>query len=114
MGISELVFCRVVLAIGKFRMGLGIDALRRVFLATVFGSQAATYINRERGRLETTRPSKILVASSLVDVAIASALATLGVAMTPLSLLTVGGILMAAAVFTDFGKVPVFQRLTIE
>jgi H+-transporting ATPase len=118
MGISELIFCSVVLAIGKFRMGLGIEALRTVaFLAIVFGSQAATYTNRERRRLGATRPSRMLVVSSVVDVAIASALAASGIAMTPLPALAVGEILFAAAVFTfvmDFAKIPVFSRLRID
>ena len=100
MGVSELIFCSAVLAVGKFCLGLGIDALRTVsFLAIVFGSQATTYTNRERRRLWTSRPSRMLVASSVVDVAIASALATCGIAMTPLPLLAVGGMLIAAAVF---------------
>lgn len=118
MGVSELIFCGAVLAAGKFWLGLGIDALRTVsFLAIVFGSQAATYTNRERRRLGTSRPSRLLVASSVVDLAIASVLATRGVAMASLSLLTVGGILFGAAVFAftmDFARIPVFRRLKIE
>ena len=118
MGVSELIFCGAVLAAGKFWLGLGIDALRTVsFLAIVFGSQAATYTNRERRRLGATRPSRMLVVSSVVDVAIASAQAAFGIAMTPLPALAVGGILFAAAVFAfvmDFAKVPVFSRLRIE
>jgi H+-transporting ATPase len=118
MGISELIFCSAVLAVGKFRMGLGIEALRTVaFLATVFGSQAATYTNRERRRLGASLPSRMLVASSVVDIVIASALATCGIAMTPLPAHAVGGILVAAAVFSlimDFAKVPVFRSLSIE
>ncbi len=52
MGISELVFCTAVLAIAKFRLGLGIEALRTLaFVAIVFGNQATTYTNRERQRL---------------------------------------------------------------
>ena len=118
MGISELIFCSAVLAAGKFRLGFGIEALRTVsFLAIVFVSQAGTYTNRERRRLGASRPSRMLVVSSAVDVAIASALAAFGIAMTPLPSLAVGGILFAAAVFTfvmDFAKIPVFSRLRIE
>jgi H+-transporting ATPase len=117
MGICELVFCTAVLAIGKFRLGLGIDALRTVaFVAIVFGNQATTYTNRERQRLGSSRPSRWLIASSIVDVSIASTLAICGIAMTPLPLSAVGGTLVAAAVFgfvADFAKVPVFKRLGI-
>jgi H+-transporting ATPase len=117
MGISELVFCTAVLALAKFRLGLGIDALRTLaFVAIVFGNQATTYTNRERQRMGSTRPSRWLVASSAVDLLIASTLATCGIAMTPLSLSVVGGTLAAAAAFAflvDFAKVPVFHRLKI-
>src|SRR6202166_4121572 len=44
MGICELVFCTAVLAMAKFRLGLGIEALQTVaFLAIVFGNQASLY-----------------------------------------------------------------------
>jgi H+-transporting ATPase len=82
----------------------------------VFGNQAITYTNRERQRMGSTRPSKWLVGSSVVDLLIASALAACGIAMTPLPIFVVGGTLVAAAVFAfivDFAKVPVFKRLGI-
>ncbi len=117
MGFSELVFCAAVLAFAKFRLGLGIDTLRTLaFVAVVFGNQATTYTNRERRRIGTSRPSLWLVGSSVVDVLIASTLATFGIAMAPLHVLTVGGTLVAAAVFAfvvDLAKVPVFKRLKI-
>jgi H+-transporting ATPase len=117
MGVSELVLCVAILAIAKFRLGLEIEALRTLaFLAIVFGNQAITYTNRERQRLWSSRPSLWLIGSSLADLAIASILATCGIAMTPVPVLVVGATLAAAAVFAvvvDFVKVPVFQRLKI-
>ena len=117
MGISELVFCTAVLAIAKFRLGFGIETLRTLaFVTIVFGNQATTYTNRERQRLGSARPSRWLLGSSVVDVLIASTLATCGIAMTPLPIVIVGGILVAAAVFAcllDVAKVPVFKRLRI-
>jgi len=117
MGTCELVFCTAALAIGKFRLGLGIETLRTVALvAIVFGNQATTYTNRERQRMGSARPSRWLVGSSVVDVAIASTLAICGIAMSPLPVFAVGEILVAAAVFAfiaDFVKVPVFKRLGI-
>jgi len=117
MGVSELVFCTAVLAIAKFHLGLGIETLRTLaFVTIVFGNQATTYTNRERRRLWSSRPSRWLIGSSVVDVMIASTLATCGIAMTPLPIFVVGGILVAAAVFAfllDFAKVPVFKRLRI-
>jgi H+-transporting ATPase len=117
MGISELVFCTAVLAIGKFHLGLRIEALRTlVFVVIVFGNQATTYTNRERWRIWSSRPSRWLIASSVVDLLIASTLATWGIAMTALPAVIVGETLLAALVFAflvDFAKVPVLNRLKI-
>jgi H+-transporting ATPase len=116
-GISELVLCAGILAIAKFRLGFGMEMLRTVaFVAIVFGNQATTYTNRERQRMGSCLPSRWLVGSSLVDLVIASALATLGIAMAPVPGVVVGGMLLAAAAFAfalDFAKVPVFKRLGI-
>jgi H+-transporting ATPase len=116
-GICELVYCMAVLTTARFRLGLGIEALRTAaFVAIVFGNQAITYTNRERQRMGSSRPSRWLVGSSVVDVTIASTLATCGIAMTALPALVVGGILVAAVVFAfllDFAKAPLFNRLRI-
>ncbi len=117
MGISELVFCTTVLAVGRFRLGLGIETLRTLaFLVIVFGNQATTYTNRTRQRLWSTRPSSWLVLSSVADLLIASTLANRGIAMAPLPLLVMGGTLVGAVVFAfvvDIFKIPVFNRLGI-
>jgi H+-transporting ATPase len=52
----------------------------------------------------------------VVDLLIASALATYGIAMAPLPVFVVGGIFAGAVVFAfvlDFAKVPVLKRLKI-
>jgi H+-transporting ATPase len=82
----------------------------------VFGNQATTYTNRERGRMGSCRPSQWLIGSSMVDLLIAATLAIFGIAMAPLPILVVGEILVAAVGFAflvDFAKVPVFRRLSI-
>jgi H+-transporting ATPase len=86
------------------------------FVAIVFGNQATTYTNRARQRIWSSCPSRWLIASSAVDLLIASTLAIRGIAMAPLPRFVVAGILATAAVFAfvlDFGKVPVFRRLQI-
>jgi H+-transporting ATPase len=117
MGISELVFCTVVLAIGKFHMGLGIAALRTLaFVVIVFGNQATTYTNRTRRNLWSTRPSIWLVGSSVADLLIASTMASFGIGMVPLPLVIMAGSLAGAVVFAfmvDLVKVPIFNRLKI-
>jgi H+-transporting ATPase len=111
------VFCTAVLAIGKFRLGLGIDTLRTLaFVVIVFGNQATTYINRARQHLWSTRPSTWLVLSSVVDLSIASTLAIFGIAMTRLPLLVMSGTLTGAVVFAlivNIVKTPIFSRLKI-
>ena len=116
MGVSELVFCTAVLAVGKFRMGFGIETLRTLaFVRIVFGNQATTYPIANAGAWVCS-PSLWLVVSTVVDMLIASTLATRGIAMGPLPIFVVEGTLVAAAVFAfivDFAKVPVFNRLGI-
>jgi H+-transporting ATPase len=117
IGISELIFCTVVLAIAKLRLSFGIEMLRTLaFVVIVFGNQATTYTNRERKRIGSSRPSRWLIGSSVVDLLIASTLATCGIAMAPLPISVIGETLVAAAAFAfilDFAKVPVFNRLKI-
>jgi len=117
VGICELVFCTAVLALGKFRLGLGIDTLQTLaFVVIVFGNQATTYTNRTRQRMWSTRPSSWLVLSSVADLLIASTLANRGIAMAPLSFVVIGGTFVGAVVMAfaaDIVKVPVFQSLGI-
>ena len=117
MGICLLAFCTAVLAVGKFEMGLGIDALRTLaFTVLVFGSQATIYAIRQRRHLWGSRPSRWLVASSVTDVLIASILSIEGIAMTPLQAWIVAGTFAAGAIFAvilDLVKVPAFRHLNI-
>jgi H+-transporting ATPase len=118
MGVCLLAFCTGVLAVGKFRMNLQIEALRTLtFVTLVFGGQASIYAIRERRHLWGPRPSLLLAVSSGVDIAIASTLAIRGIAMTALPYWLVGGALVAAAVFAlilDLVKIPVFAHLGAE
>ena len=76
MGLCLLAFCTGVLAIGKFEMNLGTEALRTLaFIVLVFGSQATLYAIRQRRHLWGIRPSLWLAVSSVADIAIASTLA---------------------------------------
>jgi len=116
MGVCELIFCAAVLAIGKFRLGLGIEALQTLaFLAVVFGNEASLYALRARQRLWST-PSRWLVLSSVADLLIASTLAACGIVMTALPVILVAGALAAAVAFAlvaDVAKFPILRRLRI-
>jgi H+-transporting ATPase len=117
LGSCLLTFCTGVLAVGEFGLHLGTGALQTLaFILLVFGSQGTIYAIRERRHLWNSRPSLLLVLSSIVDIAIASTLAVVGIAMAPISFLLVAGTLAAAALFAlvlDLVKVPVFAHLGI-
>jgi len=110
-----LAFCTAILAVGRFEMGLGIEALRTLsVVAIVYGSQATIYAIRGRSHLWGLRPTIWLVMSSIADLLIISALATRGIAMAPLSMSVVACEFAAAIVFflvLDTVKIPVFARL---
>jgi H+-transporting ATPase len=117
LGVCLLAFCNGVLAVGKFEVHLGTEALRTLaFITLVFGSQATIYAIRERRHLWSSHPSLWLAASSVADVLIASILAVGGFAMTPLAPLVVASTFAAAATFAvilDLVKVPVFRHFKI-
>jgi H+-transporting ATPase len=112
-----LAFCTAVLAVGKFEMGLGAEALRTLsVVAIVYGSQATIYAIRERRQLWGLRPTIWLVLSSVADLLIISTLALRGIAMAPLPLSVLAGEFAAAVAFglvLDGVKIPVFARLKI-
>jgi H+-transporting ATPase len=117
LGICFLAFSTVILAVGKFQLHLGIEALQTLsVVALVFGSQATTYVIRGRQHLWGLRPSVWLVLSSVVDVLVISTLALRGIAMAPLPLAVVVCEFAAATAFglvLDLVKIPVFARLSI-
>ena len=117
MGVGELIFCVSALAFGVCSKRFDIDTLRTLaFVVIVFGNQATTYTNRERRRLWSSRPSLWLIVSSAGDILIASTLAITGIAMKPLSVWMIVGVLAGACVFAvilDSVKVPLFRRLEI-
>ncbi len=117
LGVCFLAFSAAILAVGKFQLHLGIEALRTLsVVGIVFGSQATTYVIRGRRHLWGLRPSLMLVLSSVADVLIISTLAVLGIAMAPLPPAIVAYEFAAAIAFgviLDVVKIPVFARLSI-
>ena len=115
MGLSQLIFSVAILAIGDFVARWDQATLQTLaFLTIVCGNQATTYMNRERLRLWSSRPSLWLVGSSAVDVTLACVLALAGLAMAPLPIAAIAAVVGASVVFAllvDFAKVPVFRRL---
>ncbi len=117
LGACFLTFCIAILAVGKFELQLGVEALRTLsVVAIVYGSQATIYAIRERRHLWGPRPTIWLVLSSAADLLIISTLALRGIAMAPLPLSVVTGELAAAVAFglvLDGIKIPVFARLKL-
>ena len=115
LGLTNLAFCSGVLALGKFGLGLDIDALRTLAAVTlVFSGQAVLYVARERRRLWQSWPSVWLMLSSLLDVAIIAGLAMLGILMAPLPATLVGAVLVAATLFAlvlDQVKIAILHHL---
>jgi H+-transporting ATPase len=112
-----LVFCVVVLAVGKFKLGFGIESLRTLsVVAIVYGSQATIYAIRGHRHFWAQRPTIWLAIASLLDLLIISTLATRGIAMSPLPVKIVACEFAAAVVLflvLDVVKIPVFTRLEL-
>jgi H+-transporting ATPase len=118
MGLAELIFCVGVVAIGYYGLRLELREVQTVaFVALVSGNQATMYAIRARGRIwSLPGPSRWLIASSVLDLAIAMTLATVGVLMAPVHLtvvlLTVAGAILFAGL-VDGVKCVTFRHLHI-
>jgi H+-transporting ATPase len=117
MGLFDLVFCTVVLAIGKYGLRLDVVTLQTLTLVTlVFNGQAVFYAVRERRRLWSSRPSTIVILASVADVLIIPTLAVNGLLMAPLPIAVIVGVGIAAIVlaFTlDWVKAMIFGWLNM-
>jgi H+-transporting ATPase len=117
LGGCFLAFCTAILAVGKYEMGFGVEALRTLsVVGIVYASQATLYAIRGRHHLWGLRPTIWLVLSSIADVLIISILAIRGIAMAPLPISVIASEFGAAIVFglVLVGvKMPVFARLGI-
>lgn len=111
LGGCFLAFSTAILAVGKFKLHLEIEALRTLtVVGIVFGSQVTTYVIRGRQHLWGLRPSLILVLSSVADVLIISTLAICGIAMAPLPFVIIACEFAAAIAFglvLDVVKIPI-------
>ncbi|HUZ94881.1 MAG TPA: HAD-IC family P-type ATPase [Edaphobacter sp.] len=112
-----LTFCIAILLVGKFKLGLGVDALRTLsVVAIVYGSEATIYAIRDRRHFWGLRPTLWLLLSSIADLLIISTLAAFGFAMTPLPIPILACEFAAAIAFWLIMagiKIPVFKRLGI-
>jgi len=118
LGVCKLAFSVSVLAFGMFRLGLAPEILQTLaFVALVFGNQSVLYVVRERRRLWGSIPGPWVVASSIADIAIVSALALSGILMAPLPWHIVAAVLGASigfALLLDQVKLPVMAAFKVQ
>ncbi len=84
-----------------------------VFITLVFTGQGMVYLVRERRHLWHSAPSRWMVVSSIVDVAVVGLMSRAGILMSPLPGPLIGSVLLTCALYLialDFLKVPILQR----
>ena len=100
LGACKLGFSTAALAWGAFRLGLDAEELQTLaFVTLVFGNQALLYVLRERRRMWSSQPSAWIIAATLIDVALVTALALSGTMMKALPLPIVAAVAAAAIGF---------------
>jgi H+-transporting ATPase len=118
MGVCDLLFCIVSLAVGRFALGLNSYELRTLTVLTlVYSGQAIFYVSRERLHLWSSRPGSWLIASSILDITLFSTLAIRGILMAPLPPIIVVALFGTAIVLAfclDTVKAVLFRHLAID
>jgi H+-transporting ATPase len=100
LGACKLAFSTGILATGKFWLGFSPAELQTLaFVTLVFGNQAVLFIARERRHMWSSKPSNWIVASSIADIAIVTALALSGTLMEPTTWGVLAAVFVAAAGF---------------
>ena len=99
IGLFDLAFCAIILSVGFLVLKLDLDMLRTMTLVTLaLNGQATFYVVRERKRLWSSRPSLIVIVSTILDFLIIGTLAIEGILMAPLPASIIAGIFAAAIV----------------
>ncbi len=95
-----LVLSFTVFFTGRDLLGLPLPQLQTlVFVMLVATGQGNVYLVRERGHFWQSRPSRWLVGSSIVDLAVVALLATTGVLMASVSPMLIAGLLACVAAY---------------
>ena len=113
-----LIFSFGVLIAGRSMLNLTLSELQTlIFVMLVFSGQANVYLVRERRHLWSSRPSKWLAVSTVVDVIIVSLLASNGLLMTGIPATLVIGLLLTTLLYIlvlDQVKVAAFGHLSTQ
>lgn len=118
MGAFDLLFCVLILWIGHAKLHLPIETIQTLTLVNlVVSGQAIYYVVRERRHLWSSRPSKIVVTCSIIDLTLVPSLAITGTLMAPLPVPIIVGLFGVAAIFAfvlDGVKTVLLHHLTID
>lgn len=118
LGLIDLTFCVGVLLVGKDYLRLELEPLRTLTMINlVCSGQAIYYVVRERRRIWSSRPSAVVLASSVADLSIVPTMAYAGILMSPLPLriiLSVFGTTVAFAFILDAAKARIFRALDMQ
>ena len=97
LALCNVLFCAAVIAVGRYRLGLGQAQLQTLACVTLsFTSQALFYVVRERRRLWSSGPSAWIVLSMITDILIFFILASRGLLMQAISPLLIGAVFGAS------------------
>lgn len=118
MGAFDLLFCVIILWIGHAKLRLPIETMQTLTLVNlVVSGQAIYYVVRERRHLWSSRPSKIVVTCSIIDLSLVPSLAMTGTLMAPLPVPIIAGLFGVAVIFAfvlDGVKTILLHHLTID
>jgi len=114
LGVSVLAFSFGVFVWARQLLQLPLGQLQTVvFVTLVLSGQATVYMVRERGHFWSSWPSRWLLASTLLDVAVVALLATQGILMAPITPALVAmllGLTLAYLVLADGVKAWVIRH----
>lgn len=119
---TVLAACKLVFSLGAFLCGyyvlrLDMPHLQTLTFATlILSSQAGVYLLRERGHFWQSRPSRVLVTSSVLGLGVTAALVLGGILMSAISATFLLGVAGAGIIYfacLDWLKVWLFGRLNL-
>lgn len=117
LGLTNLAFLVGSLLVGHHVLNLDVAHMQTLAVVSlVLSGQAIFYVSRERRRLWSSRPSRWMVLSSLVDVALVGAIAGFGILTPALPVAVIAAVAGGAVVLAlvlDSVKVALYRRLSI-
>jgi H+-transporting ATPase len=118
LGAVKLAYVMGVLALGRFQLDLGADALRSLTLLTlVLAGQTTGLVLRARDHVWRSRPAMVLLAATGAAAVLVSVFAWAGWFMTPMTdwlVLSLYGASLGYGLMLDAVKVAMLRRLSVD